>query len=620
MSLTYSYFLGLRTLTVIRDAERMIQRRIPEFSVEKMPYDDPATYEMLGQSETEGVFQLESTGMKQVLLGLRPQNLEDIIALISLYRPGPMDSIPTYRRNRHEPGKIHYKVPQLAHILDVTNGCIVYQEQVMQICRELAGFSLGQADLVRRAMSKKKHDVMERERQNFVYGSKEPGSECVGCIANGIDEKTANEIFDDMSSFASYAFNKSHAACYAYVAYQTAYLKCHYPNEFMAALLTSVLDNTDKVIEYSGECQRLGIKVLPPNINVSDGGFTVDGSDIRFGLNAVKNVGRNLIAAVVRERKEKPFRSLYDFCRRMYGCEINRRAMESLIKCGAFDGLGATRRAMLQCIEGILKSVETDSRKNLEGQLDLFSQSGEQETVNDYVIPALEEFPTGELLQMEKEVSGLYLSGHPLDAYREIIKNISSCKISELTGEGAKAYDNKVVNIVCAVIKSKFMTTRSNTMMAFTNVEDLSGTMEILVFPKILMNCRDALQENAVVVITGRVSVKEDEATKLVAETIVPIEQYQARRPEKSAAASVPEKPQPPKKGLYLKLPSQNCEQFRKVTNLLSGIFDGSMPVYMYFEDRKQLTLAPRSLWALDHELLYPELRRILGDKNVATK
>ena len=614
-------FLGLRTLTVIRDAERMIQRRVPEFSVEKMPYDDPATYEMLGQSETEGVFQLESTGMKQVLLGLRPQNLEDIIALISLYRPGPMDSIPTYLRNRHEPGKIHYKVPQLAHILDVTNGCIVYQEQVMQICRELAGFSLGQADLVRRAMSKKKHDVMERERQNFVYGSKEPGSECVGCIANGIDEKTANEIFDDMSSFASYAFNKSHAACYAYVAYQTAYLKCHYPNEFMAALLTSVLDNTDKVIEYSGECQRLGIKVLPPNINVSDGGFTVDGANIRFGLNAVKNVGRNLIAAVVRERQDQPFRSLYDFCRRMYGCEINRRAVESLIKSGAFDSLGSTRRAMLQCIEGILKSVETDSRKNLEGQLDLFSQSGDQESVNDYVIPALEEFPTGELLQMEKEVSGLYLSGHPLDAYREIIKNISSCKISELTGEGAKAYDNKVVNIVCAVIKSKFMTTRSNTMMAFTNVEDLSGTMEILVFPKILLNCRDALQENAVVVITGRVSVKEDEAAKLVAETIVPIEQYQARRSENPAAGSMEEKKtQAPKKGLYLKLPSQNSIQFRKVTNLLSGIFDGSMPVYMYFEDRNQLTLAPRSLWALDHELLYPELRRILGDRNVVTK
>ena len=305
----------------------------------------------------------------------------------------------------------------------------------------------------------------------------------------------------------------------------------------------------------------------------------------------------------------------------MYCCEINRRAVESLIKSGAFDSLGSTRRAMLQCIEGILKSVETDSRKNLEGQLDLFSQSGDQESVNDYVIPALEEFPTGELLQMEKEVSGLYLSGHPLDAYREIIKNISSCKISELTGEGAKAYDNKVVNIVCAVIKSKFMTTRSNTMMAFTNVEDLSGTMEILVFPKILLNCRDALQENAVVVITGRVSVKEDEAAKLVAETIVPIEQYQARRSENPAAGSMEEKKtQAPKKGLYLKLPSQNSIQFRKVTNLLSGIFDGSMPVYMYFEDRKQLTLAPRSLWALDHELLYPELRRILGDRNVVTK
>ena len=271
-------FLGLRTLTVIKDAEDMIRRREPDFLMDAISYDDKATYEMLGQSETEGVFQLESTGMKQVLLGLHPQNLEDIIALISLYRPGPMDSIPAYLRNRHEPDKVRYKTPQLAHILDVTNGCIVYQEQVMQICRELAGFSLGQADLVRRAMSKKKHDVMEKERQHFV----------TGCAENGISAQVANEIFDDMSSFASYAFNKSHAACYAYVAYQTAYLKCHYPSEFMAALLTSVLDNTDKVIEYSGECQRLGLQLLPPSINISAGGFTVDGKNIRFGLNAVK--------------------------------------------------------------------------------------------------------------------------------------------------------------------------------------------------------------------------------------------------------------------------------------------------------------------------------------------
>ena len=609
-------FLGLRTLTVIHDAEVMIQRLHPEFSVDTMPYDDAATYKMLGESETEGVFQLESTGMKQVLLGLRPKNLEDIIALISLYRPGPMDSIPTYLRNRHEPDKVQYKTPQLAHILDVTNGCIVYQEQVMQICRELAGFSLGQADLVRRAMSKKKHDVMERERQHFVYGNKEPGSECAGCVANGIDEKTANAIFDDMSSFASYAFNKSHAACYAYVAYQTAYLKCHYPCEFMAALLTSVLDNTDKVIEYSGECQRLGIHVLPPNINVSHGGFTVDGQNIRFGLNAVKNVGRNLIAAVVRERKGKPFRSLYDFCKRMYGNEINRRAVESLIKCGAFDGMGSTRKALLQSIEGILKSVETDQRKNLDGQLDLFSQLNQTKDMDDYHIPEVAEFPTIELLQMEKEVSGLYLSGHPLDAYRGIIKNISSCKISELTGDDAKAYDNKVVKIVCAVIKSKFMTTRSNTIMAFTNVEDLSGTMEILVFPKVLMNCRDALQENAVVVITGRVSVKEDEAAKLLAENIVPIEQYNATAP---AQVSEPAPKKPAKKGLYLKVPSQTCTEFHKVTNLLT-IFEGDFPVYVYFEDRKQLTLAPKNLWTLNSDRLCSELKRILGERNVVVK
>ena len=342
----------------------------------------------------------------------------------------------------------------------------------------------------------------------------------------------------------------------------------------------------------------------------------MDGQNIRFGLNAVKNVGRNLIAAVVRERKGKPFRSLYDFCKRMYGNEINRRAVESLIKCGAFDGMGSTRKALLQSIEGILKSVETDQRKNLDGQLDLFSQLNQTKDMDDYHIPEVAEFPTIELLQMEKEVSGLYLSGHPLDAYRGIIKNISSCKISELTGDDAKAYDNKVVKIVCAVIKSKFMTTRSNTMMAFTNVEDLSGTMEILVFPKVLMNCRDALQENAVVVITGRVSVKEDEAAKLLAENIVPIEQYNATAP---AQIPEPAPKKPAKKGLYLKVPSQTCTEFHKVTNLLT-IFEGDFPVYVYFEDRKQLTLAPKNLWTLNSDRLCSELKRILGERNVVVK
>ena len=601
-------FLGLRTLTVIKNAEEMVRRREPDFSMDNISYDDAAIYDMLGRSETEGVFQLESTGMKQVLTGLQPKNLEDIIALISLYRPGPMDSIPTYLRNRHEPDKVRYKTPQLAHILDVTNGCIVYQEQVMQICRELAGFTLGQADLVRRAMSKKKHDVMEKERQHFV----------TGCAANGISEQAANDIFDDMSSFASYAFNKSHAACYAYVAFQTAYLKCHYPSEFMAALLTSVLDNTDKVIEYTGECQRLGIKVLPPSINVSDGGFTVDGKSIRFGLNATKNVGRNLIAAVVRERKEKPFTSLYDFCRRLHGQELNRRAAESLVKCGAFDETGVSRKAMLENVDAIFKSVETDVGRNVEGQLDLFSQlSGESAGAagEDFHIEDHGEFPLPELLKMEKEVSGLYLSGHPLDGYRQQIQKIGACRIADLMGEEARRYDGKHVNIVCAVIKSKFMTTRSNTMMAFTNVEDLSGTMEIIVFPKVLADCRSALQDNAVVVINGRVSVKEEENAKLVAEKITPIEEYSAN----GTAAPRPAQDKPARKGMYLKVPSRSCPQFAKVENLLS-IFEGPLPVYIYFEDQKQLTLAPRNLWSMEHELLTCELKRILGDGNVAFK
>ena len=351
-------FLGLRTLTVIHDTEATVRLHEPDFRIANLDYDDAATYAMLERGETEGIFQLESTGMTQVLVSMHPRSLEDVIALISLYRPGPMDSIPTYLRNRREPDKVTYKTPQLAHILDVTNGCIVYQEQVMQICRELAGFSFGQADNVRRAMSKKKHKVMEAEREHFVHGCTEPGKECAGCVKNGIPEAVANEIYDDMVSFASYAFNKSHAACYAYVAFQTAYLKCHYPREFMAALLTSVLDSTAKVIEYSSECQRLGIKVLPPDINVSRGGFTVDGQSIRFGLNAVKSVGRDLIEAVIKERESRPFRSLYDFCKRMRSNMLNRRALENLIKAGAFDTLEPSRHGMMESVAQLMPKVQ----------------------------------------------------------------------------------------------------------------------------------------------------------------------------------------------------------------------------------------------------------------------
>ena len=611
-------FLGLRTLTVIRDAEAAIQKKDPSFSIQKLDYDDAATYKMLGQGETEGVFQLESSGMKQVLVGLQPQNLEDVIALISLYRPGPMDSIPTYLRNRHEPDKISYKTPQLAHILDVTNGCIVYQEQVMQIFRELAGFSFGQADNVRRAMSKKKHAVMEAEREHFVHGCTEPGHECPGCVANGISEKVANEIYDEMSSFASYAFNKSHAACYAYVAFQTAYLKCHYPSEFMAALLTSVLDNTDKVIEYSGECARLGIKVLPPDVNISNGGFTADNGKIRFGLNAVKNVGRNLIERVVEERKEKPYSSLYDFCKRMHGTELNRRAVECLIKAGAFDSMDVNRHSLVEAVDGIIKSVESDSRRNLEGQLDLFSvMSGESQTADtdSYEIKPFPEYSHTELLQQEKEVSGLYLSGHPLDAYREQSARFASNSIKELTGEDAHKLDGNYVRIVCTIVKNRMMTTKSNTMMAFTSVEDLTGTMEVIVFPRVLDTFRDALKENAVVVIEGRLSVREDEPSKLMAESISPIEGYDPKRPQ----ANRPNLMRDAAQRLYVRLPSRSCPEYAKVINLLE-IFDGDMPVIFYLEDVKQKLAAPRRLYASGHPLLLQELKRLLGERNVATK
>ena len=615
-------FLGLRTLTVIHDTEMAVRRtKDPDFRVANIDYDDPATYEMLTRGETEGIFQLESTGMTQVLMSMRPKNLEDVIALISLYRPGPMDSIPTYLRNRKDPSKVVYQTPQMAHIVDVTNGVVIYQEQVMQICRELAGFSFGQADNVRRAMSKKKLKVMEAEREHFVHGCTEPGKECAGCVKNGIPESVANQIYDDMISFASYAFNKSHAACYAYVAFQTAYLKCHYPHEFMAALLTSVLDNTAKVIEYTSECQRIGIKVLPPDINVSRGGFTVDGESIRFGLNAVKSVGRNLIDAVVKDRKNRPYRGLYDFCKRLHGNELNRRALENLVKAGAFDALEPTRRGMIDSAEGVMKSVETDARQNLEGQMDLFGMMGgeEEQAATDYKIPNTPEYPASELLKMEKEVSGLYLSGHPLDAYRPQIRQISTCTIADLQGEEARRFDNQNVTILCTVVKNKIMTTKSNTLMAFTTVEDLTGTMELLIFPRVLAECRAALQENAVVVANGRVSVKEEEAARLIVEGVQPIESYD---PSKSFGKNRVEKVRRETSGgeatgYFLTVPSRQCPEMHRVENLLCNIFDGgTVKVYFCFADTGQKALA-RHMAVKDDPLLRAELERILGKEHV---
>ena len=614
-------FLGLRNLTVLDDAVKMVQQREPEFALSKIPDDDAETYDMISRGQTAGVFQIESTGMTGVCVGLKPQSIEDITAVIALYRPGPMESIPRFIACKHDPKLVTYKHPRLVPILSVTYGCIVYQEQVIRIFQELGGFSLGQADMVRRAISKKKAKEIEKERQAFVYGDAERGIK--GCIANGIDEKTAQAIYDEIYDFANYAFNKAHAVSYAVVAYQTAYFKCHYTKEYMAALLTSVLDNTDKVIEYSGECARLGIKVLPPDVNVSNGGFTADDNgQIRFGLNAVKNVGRNLIENVVRERQNKPYTSLYDFCKRMRSNMLNRRALENLIKAGAFDTLEPSRHGMMESVETVLRIVENDARQNLDGQLDLFSaMAGAEEAPqnDDYQVPNLREYDSGELLKMEKEVSGLYLSGHPLDAYREKIEKISTCTIAQLQGENARDFDNQTVTLVCTVVKNKIMTTKSNTLMAFTTIEDLTGTMELLVFPRVLTSCRAYLQENAVVVTTGRASVKEDEGTRLIVESVLPVDGYdpsqsfgQNRSQRISAAAG-----DTAAQSIWLLVPSRECAQMHKVENLLQNIFDGPTPVYFKFEDSGQRVRAPQSMWAMDHPLLRQELERILGADHV---
>ena len=459
---------------------------------------------------------------------------------------------------------------------------------------------------------------MDAERRHFVYGSTEPGRECPGCVNNGISAEVANSIYDEMSSFASYAFNKSHAACYAVVAYQTAYLKCHYPCQFMAALLTSVLDNTNKVIQYTAECSRLGIRLLAPDINESDVGFTVQGGDIRFGLLALKNVGRNLIEAVVRARTlNGPYQGLYDFCKRMHGTEINRRAVESLVKAGAFDSFAPSRRASLEALEGILKSVENDARRNLDGQMDLFGAfSGAETQRQSYTIPEKEEYPVDSLLQMEKEVSGLYLSGHPLDQYREEIEHLASHKVSQLTGEDARRHDGEQVVIVCSIVRIKTINTRSGGMMAFLTVEDLTGTMEVLVFPKTLQACAVSVRENAAVVIRGRVSYKEDEASKLLADHISLVDEY-----GKDGRRKVDISNKNTKDGLWLKLPSMSGDTFSEVENLLE-IFEGDFPVYMHFEDTGKTVLAPRRMWCVKHELLLEELGRILGGggKNVKVR
>ena len=628
-------FLGLRNLTVIRYAQNMIREKYdPDFDIDHIDMADPAVYEMLSSGKTQGVFQFESGGMRQVLVNLRPESIEDLIAVISLYRPGPMESIPRYIENRHHPERVTYRHPLLKSILEVTYGCIVYQEQVMEIVRKLAGYSYGRADLVRRAMAKKKAEVMAQERQNFVRGKQNPDGtfECVGAVRNGVDEKTANGIFDEMVSFASYAFNKSHAAAYAVVAYQTAYLKCRYPKEYLAALLTSVLDNADKVSEYIAECVRLRIGILPPDINESVEGFTVSGSNIRFGLLAVKNLGRGFIRDLVKERESGPFRSFTDFCKRMLRHELNKRMLESLIKCGAFDSFGYKRRQLLQGFEGILSQLEQQRRANLEGQINLFAAAGaapaprpDQDAAQEEGLPDVEEFPRRELLNQEKEVIGFYLTGHPLAEYRGYIRSAGLPSIREILAgqESGRTRDGERITLLGIVQAKQVKITKSDSAMAFVTLDDGSGTIEAVVFPRVLEAAREILNVDAVVQVRGRVSVREEEAQKILCDEVSlpptgsrPDGEGRAEPPAaKEAGGGHPSA----HRGLYIRVPGLHTPEYEKAENLAS-IFDGDFPLFVYFQDTRKYARAPRRLWVSVNDVLLGQLREVLGGQNVVLK
>lgn len=622
-------FLGLRTLTVIDYAKRSIKERVPDFSEDTIDYEDEEVFAMLSSGRTEGVFQFESAGMRSVLMGLKPQRIEDLIAVISLYRPGPMDSIPTYIANRHDPSKIRYKTPMLEGILKVTYGCMIYQEQVMEIFRTLAGYSYGRADIVRRAMSKKKHDVMERERHNFIYGLvNEDGTvECEGAVKRGVDEKTANDIFNDMSSFASYAFNKSHAAAYAFVAYKTAWLKCHYPCEFMAALISSVLDDTPKVAEYIAECSRLGIEVVPPHVNVSSERFTARDGKIYFGLLAVKNVGAGFIREIERERKTGgEFTSFYSFCKRMQDKEFNKRAVESLIKCGALDGLGANRRQMLYAFPEIAAELENDRRRNIDGQLGFFDAVPSEAYNGEYKMPTLEEMDRRELLKLEKEMTGLYLMGHPMAEYEQLAERLGYANTAELRSAdevGGIYKDESRVELLCIITNVRKKITKSNTTMAFVTAEDVFGSIEVIVFPKTYEQQTQLFAEGNIVLIHGRLSVREDEETKLVCESVEPCPPADAKkkvseqvrqaasadtRPQKKAASKTP--------GLFLRFAGEDCPEIERAQRILD-FFDGNKTVYFFYCDTKKYIRQPFSHSADVNEPMLKELRRILGEDNV---
>ena len=616
-------FLGLRNLSVIDNDQKLIRRREPDFSIEAIPEDDGETFRMMAQADSVGVFQFESGGMKRLLSQAEPESIEDLIAIISLYRPGPMQFIPMYIENRKHPDRVVYRHEKLKPILDVTYGCIIYQEQVMQIFRELAGYSLGRADIVRRAMAKKKRDVLEKERQIFLHGQRrEDGSwEVEGCLNRGVDQKTAEELFREIESFASYAFNKSHAAAYAVVAYQTAYLKRHYPREYMASLLSSVLGWAGKVAEYMEECKRLRISVLPPHVNESDMGFTVAGETIRYGLLAVKNLGRAVILRMVEERRRGgAFISVYNFCKRMSGKDLNRKAIESLIKCGALDGLGNNRREMLLSVESVLNSLETDKRRNLEGQMGLFDTPGTAEG-GEPALQKAEEFSVGDKLAMEKEVTGMYLSGHPMMDHAELYETGRYARSDEIfrssQGDSELYRDGQQVTLLVMIAEMRRKNTKNGGTMAFLTLEDMYGAITGLVFPKTLEGFADLLEGGAVVEVSGRLSFTEDQEPELICMKFSKPGQGgtegNGRRPAAQSGGSG-------RPGLYLKLDSKEDPRYKKAMEYLAIFDEGRTDVYLFFRDSQKLMKAPARFRAELNDTLLFALEKLLGEENVAVR
>lgn len=606
-------FLGLRNLTVIENAVKIIKRtRGIDLNMDEIDYDCKEVYELISSGNTDGVFQLESAGMQSFMQELKPDTLEDVIAGIALYRPGPMEQIPRYIKSKKNPKTIKYKHPLLKNILDVTYGCMVYQEQVLEIVRTLAGYSLGKADSMRRVISKKKADQMVIERKNFIYGSDD--GDIPGCIKNGIDEQTAISIFDEINDFANYAFNKSHAAAYAFVTYQTAYLKTFYPVEYMASLISSI-DDLDKINHYIANCKEMGIDRLPPDVNKSEDTFTVENNSIRFGLSAVKNVGRAMILNLVNERKNNgEFKTFSDFIDRMAGQDMNKRALEGLISCGAFDSMGVKRSQLLAVYEKALDGTARAARDNVAGQMSLFDTIEEQ---SEMQFPNIDELDKKTMLKMEKQSTGLYFSGHPMEEYTDKIKKLTKYNISDVLTSVHKDEDGNYhavegglkdgdMMIICAAIASrKNKTTRSNAQMAFLNVEDVYGSVECIVFPKVLNEFSPLLQEDNLVAIACRLSIREDEAPKILMQSVQLLDEALMAKKE-------------PKR-LYIQLETRNDENLKNVEKYLSP-YQGDMEVRLFFKDTRKMSSVPRRLWFNGTENAIYDLKNIFGEDNVKIK